>query len=78
MPGGILHQHPAQRRAEQRADLARQGDEGHRRHILIARDDLHHRQAADRHHHRAADPCSTRAITSWSRVLAWRKTAIRR
>lgn len=35
---------------------ARQGDEGHRRHILIARDDLHHRQAADRHHHRAADP----------------------
>ncbi len=56
VPGGILHQHPAQRRAEQRADLARQGDEGHRRHILIARDDLHHRQAADRHHHRAADP----------------------
>lgn len=52
---GVLHQHPAQRRAEQRADLARQGDEGHRRHILIARDDLHHRQAADRHHHRAAD-----------------------
>ena len=56
VPGGVLHQHPAQRRAEQRADLARQGNEGHRRHILIARDDLHHRQAADRHHHRAADP----------------------
>ena len=55
MPGGVLYQHPAQRRTEQRADLARQGDEGHCRHVLIARDDLHHRQATHRHHHRAAD-----------------------
>ncbi len=55
MPGGVLHQHPAERRAEQRTHLAGQGDEGHRRHVLTARDDFHHRQAANRHHHRTAD-----------------------
>ena len=43
VPGGILHQNPAQRRAKQRADLTGQGDEGHRRHILRARNNFHHR-----------------------------------
>ena len=55
VPGGVLHQHPAERRAEQRPHLAGQGDEGHRRHILAARDNFHYRQAAYGNHHCAAD-----------------------
>ena len=55
VPTGVLHQETAQRRPHQRADLAWQRHESHRRHVLLARHDLHHRQAPDRHHHRAAD-----------------------
>ncbi len=55
VPGGVFHQHAAQRRTEQRPDLAWQSNERHRRHVLLARDDFHHRQPSDRHHHCPAD-----------------------
>ncbi len=56
VPAGVLHQHTAQRRTQQRANLAGQSDKRHGGHILLARHDFQHRQTTHRHHHGPANP----------------------